>query len=198
MRITSHASCGPIVHICADGTVHISRMEYRKNGRVSLRHIMETGKNDQTVSGTLREGVLKEGAKDRENFHIDVLTTEPIHFQFVNDEKTPGGTQMKVVFPVSVPIEELRDISKLDDDNPDEEHGPIQLVEITQLIAETQGENGRYNTVPFHFEATLATLSWAAKDQKVLNKYYSFISQWQPHTLNDEERAAVVEYRTRW
>src|SRR3990167_3236042 len=104
MLITSHASCGPLVDIGLDGIVRFSCMEYTKNQFTSIRHINETSKNGQTVLETLREGLIKEGAKDRSHFQVEILTDEPVYIEFVADERHPGGTQIKVVFPVYAPL----------------------------------------------------------------------------------------------
>lgn len=194
MVIGSHASCGPIVDINPDGSVRVSRMLYTKNGVQSVRHIMETGKNGDSIEETLKEGLFKEGAKDRSNFAIDILESSPIHFDFVPDEKRPGMVQMKVAIPVFVRADQLRDFEVRDDDDPNESHGPLAMVEAGALLR----ADGRWMP-PFHRNTTLAVLAWASKkDRKVYERYDNYILSWRPKILTEEERHAVNIYTAKW
>ena len=192
MLITSHASCAPIVEICLDGTVRFNCMEYTKNQFTSIRHINETGKNSQTVLETLQEGLLKEGAKDRTRFHVKVLTAAPVHIEFVVDERHPGGTQIKTVFPVYAPQDELRDYAKVDDDNPEEIHGPLKSYEVMRLL----GLGPRH--ILFHHNATKACLAWMAKDRRVFERYTDFAMSWRREELSAEQLRAIAAYPGRW
>ena len=192
MRITSHAVCAPIVKIQPDGTLRLSRMEYtNREGFTTVRHIMETGKNGQTVIETLKEGVFKEGTLDPKNFRFNILTELPIYIDFVSDERNIGGTQMKVVFPISVEDESLlRSVERPDDDNPAEIHGPVTLVEASALIQETER-----HTIPFHFRATRAAIHWAGIiDKNVLDRYYRLVTDWVPRELTTEQLVGIEEY----
>ncbi|KKS78615.1 MAG: hypothetical protein UV53_C0030G0003 [Candidatus Azambacteria bacterium GW2011_GWE1_42_9] len=193
MKITSQSTCGTIVHIEDNGRIQIARMTYEKKGRTSIRHIMESGKNGQTILQTLTEGVLKEGAKDRMDFPMSLLSLEPILIEFSNDEKNPGGIHIKTAFPVFVSEDKLRDVEAKDGDNHDELHGPITMVDINDLLYETEGK-----TVPFHYRVTRSVLVWAATNPKVLDHYYSLIASWIPTSLTDEQRAAIEAYPGKW
>lgn len=193
MHISSHASCGVIVVVEANGTLRLSRMEYTKRGHTSIRHIMETGKNGQTVMDTLREGVLREGANDRGNFSMKILSTDPVHIDFVPDERNKGGTQIKVAFPVFVPEEQLRNIEARDDDDLDELHGPITLVEASNLVRETEGK-----TVKFHYGATRGAIVWAASNRNVFDRYQRLVTTWNPPELTKEQQEAIMSYHGKW
>ena len=190
MHITSHAVCGPIIRISDNGRLFVARMEYTIYGRTSVRHIMETGKNGETILRTLRNGVLKEGAKDESKFAIDVLSHNPIHVELGADQKHPGGMHAKFVFPVSV-TGELRDFVAQDEDSVNEIHGPITMIDIEDLILETEGK-----TVPFHYRVTRAVLVWAAKrNLDVFNRYQDFvINSPKLAEFNDEVKEAIRAY----
>ncbi|MDO8471206.1 MAG: hypothetical protein Q7S49_01200 [bacterium] len=190
MYITSHASCGPIVDISVTGEVRIARMTYQKKGGFpTVRHIMESGKNGQSTLQTLRGGVLKEGAMDRNNFSMRLLS-EPILIEFGKDQKHPGGTHIKVVYPVFVPEEQLRDFEQEDDDDPDEIHGAITMVSAIDLIEETKG-----NTVPFHYRVTRSVLVWAAVEHpQVFSRYRDLVMSWSRPKLTNEQRVAIQAY----
>ena len=192
MLITSHASCAPIVDIRPDGTVRFSCIEYTKDRFTSIRHINETGKNGQTVLETLREGLLKEGAKDRTKFHVEILTATPIHIEFVADERHPGGAQIKTVFPVYASQDQLRDYAKVDDDNPEEIHGPLKSYEVMHLL-----DLGRRHIL-YHHNATRACLAWAVRDKKVFERYTDFAMGWRREELTEEQKRAIVAYPGRW
>lgn len=194
MRLTSHATCAPIVDVRPGGILFLSRMEYTYGNSSSIRHIMETGKAGQTVWDTLHEGVLKEGAKDRSNFQATVLTKSPILVDFVVDERNKGGTQLKVAFPVSVPENQLRDYVIPDDDNHGETHGPITLVEVSLLIRETER-----NTVPFHYRTTRAALNWIASlNEEVAQNYKGLVAPWNPPVLTPLQALAINDYPFKW
>jgi hypothetical protein len=193
MEITSHASCAPIPEINPDGSVRFACMEYIKKGRRSFRHIMETGKNRQSILETLKEGVLKEGAKDRSEFEMHMLSDEPIHFEFVQDEKRPGGHQIKVAFPVWVRPEHLRNFEVKDDDDLDEIHGPFKMYEFTELARLER------QMIPFHFRVARSALVWAAtREKKVLERYYDHIVGWPRTILIGEQKEALSKYSGRW
>lgn len=190
MHITSHAACGPIIRIYDNGRLLVARMEYTRRGRTSVRHIMESGKNGETILETLKNGVLKEGAKDRNKFSMNVLSPKPIHIEFGPDQDNPGGTHLKPVFPVSV-IGELRDFVAQDDDSVDETHGPITMVDIEDLILETEGR-----TIPFHYRVTRKLLLWVARqNSEVFHRYHDFVVNSSPSVgLDDKVRKAIKSY----
>lgn len=193
LRITSHASCGPIVNInVKTGEVWLGRMTYQKGQDYpSVRHIMESGKDGQSVLQTLRGGVLKEGAADRKKFSITLLSMDPVLVKFGKDQNHPGGTHIKVVYPVSVPEVQLRDFEAEDDDDHDEIHSAITMVSAEDMVEET----GQGRTVPFHFAATMAVLVWAAAEHpKVRSRYANLLAGWVKPDLTDEQKAALEVY----
>ncbi len=193
MLITSHASCGPIVDInVKTGEVRIARMTYKKgHDYPSVRHIMESGKMGQSVLQTLRGGVLKEGAADRKKFSITLLSMDPILVKFGHDQRSPGGTHIKVVYPVFVPEEQLRDIEAEDDDDHDEIHSAITMISAEDLIEETA--EGR--TVPFHFQATMAVMVWVATEHPMVRPRYSnLLTNWSRPEMTAEQKVALEAY----
>ena len=192
MRITSHAACAPIVEIGSDGSVRFNCMKYTKNKYTTVRHINETCKNGQTVLETLREGLLKEGAKDRTHFEYKVLTLSPIYIEFVADERVLGGTQIKTVFPVYADQEQLRDYASVDDDNVEEIHGPLKSYEAKDLL------NMGPRHILFHRHATKACLAWAAREKKVFERYEDIAMSWRREALSLEQMEAIAAYPGRW
>lgn len=155
---------------------------------------METGKNGQSVIETLKEGLFKEGAKDRANFAIDILEEDPILFDLVPDEKCVGGLQMKVVIPVFIRADQLRDFEVADDDDPNETHGPLSMIDAGDLLR-YEGLNMPF----FHRQATLAVLAWSVKkDIKIYNRYDRFIHNWIPIEHTQEELEAKATYLKKW
>lgn len=196
MIISSHAVCAPIVQVAEDGVIRIARMTYQieSEGRVSIRHVMEGGKNGQSVLETLRDGVFREARDpDSKFFMMKMLLPEPILIEFLNDEYSYGNYHLKVVFPVSVPEWLLRKVEMRDHDDPDEIHGPISMVSLDDWMREAK------STVPFHVRVTKAVLTWASvANPKVLYRYYEFIRGWKPKELTDEQKAAIAAYPKRW
>lgn len=202
ITITSDSVCVPVVHVREDGQMLIGRMPYTKmrGGRPSttIRHIMETGKNGYTISETLVEGLRLEGAKHQGRFDFRQLTDRPIHIELVPDQDHPGGWHLKTVWPVFVPEDQLRDYEKPDDDDPDEAHGPIDMLFIRQLIELTDRK-----TVPFHFRATLAVVRWAAGENlNVFERYEDLLiradRELYPFRLTPEQEQAIAFYPRSW
>ncbi|MBI2673701.1 MAG: hypothetical protein HYX23_00250 [Candidatus Zambryskibacteria bacterium] len=197
MEITSHSVSTPIVKIDGkSGLLEIARMTYliESEGKTSIRHITEGGKNGQSILETLLNGVFSE-ARGGRVFAMKILSPTPILVRCGPDEYHPGGIHLKVAFPVYVPEQCLRTFETVDRDDPDEVLGPLKMVTAEDWLCEIE-EKG---TVPFHLLATKAVLTWAAVDNpKVCERYFDIIRGWKPKELTDEQRAAVAAYPKRW
>lgn len=194
MKITSHAVCAPIVEINPDGSIRIARMTYQieSEGRVSIRHVMEGGKNGQSVLETLREALFEE-ARGGRIFPIKMLSSEPVLIECTDDEYNYGGIHLKVAFPAFIPPQYLRAVEAVDKDDSDEVHGPITMVSVEDWMDEAR------RTVPFHIRVTKAVLVWAAAaNPKVLERYYDVIRGFEKRELTDEQKAAIAAYPKRW
>lgn len=188
MKITSHAVCVVNVNVREDGVVFMDRMWYTKRGR-SVRHVMETGEEGETVEHTLYVGTLHEMAADASNFRYHLLAPVPVLVEFGPDEKRPGGTHMKVTFAVTCEGK-LRDFDRPDGD---EILGPVTMVEVSDLLRETEGK-----TVPFHVRSTKAALVTVAGNKKVFDRYRKIILAYNQPELSDEQKTAVEAYPYKW
>lgn len=195
MVITSHAVCAPIVKINPDGSIRIARMTYTDSeGRTSIRHIMESGKNGQSVKKTFYDGVFSEGRDPSSKvFVMKALSLEPVLIELLPDEYHYGDLHLKVAFPVDVPEQYLRRVEAVDQDDPDESHGPIKMVSVEDWLREASG------TVPFHVRVTKAVLIWAATtNPRVLDRYYDVIRGFRKRELTDEQKNALAVYPKGW
>ena len=193
MLITSHAVCAPIVDVREDGVIRIARMTYTDSeGRISIRHIMESGKNGQSVPQTLYDALFDEARGDK-IFPVKILSSEPILTEFIDEEYHYGGTHLKVAFPAYVPEQYLRAVEAVDKDDPDETHGPIKMVAIEDWMREARG------TVPFHIRVTRAVLVWAATNPRVCERYYGTIRYLRGfEELTDDQKNAIATYTKKW
>ncbi|MBX4195646.1 hypothetical protein KW796_01665 [Candidatus Parcubacteria bacterium] len=189
MRITSHAVGMVIVEVEQDGMVKCDRMSYAKGGRTSIRHLMETGEVGETVLKTLETGLPHEAARDAVNFSFELLSKKPILIEFGSDQNHQGGTHMKVFFAVRVKGD-LRDFDLMDGD---ERLGPVTMVEIEELVRETDGK-----TVPVHVRATKAALASVAGNRAVFDRYMDLITKWRSVDLTPEQQAAIDAYPGKW
>ncbi len=180
--IISFAVCAVIVDVRPDGTVFVDRMIYTKEGRSSVRHLMETGEKGESVMDTLATGLTHEAARNAADFSFKLLSPDPIHYALGPDDKDPNGQHLKICYAVKAKGD-LRNFN-LPDGN--ETLGPITMVEIKKLIEETEGR-----TVPFHVQASKAVLQALAMNKSVFDRYQREIVIWEARTLSSAHDVEV-------
>lgn len=188
MYISSHA-VGVVLAEIRNGQLFLTNMEYTKHGRSSIRHIMETGEDGETIMDTLL-GSRHEAAMSEDDFDYELVSKKPILISFGSCQKDPRGTHLKVFF-LARPKGALRNFPIVDGD---ETLGRVDLLaEAGEIMKKTEGK-----TVKIHYDATVAAVVAYATEPTVFKQFENLILKHRPAELSNEQAAAIAAYPGKW
>lgn len=135
--ITSHAVHMVIPRFRENGIVEIAMMPYTKGygtrkAFTTLRLPTETRKNGETVTDTALRGIFSEVAKSKGDFKVDVWG--PAYAELTDDQDDRESSHLKVAVVMQHLSGDLRDTGGRDEDDADEYHGPMEWVEVRDIL----------------------------------------------------------------
>jgi ADP-ribose pyrophosphatase YjhB (NUDIX family) len=182
----------------ATSAVKVAVMSYTKGigsrSFTTIRLPTETGLAGESVWSTAIRGTKEEAGKD-ESFVFDL--EGHVHAEFFDDEHDPEGSHIKIAMSGTVREGELRDFPKVDDGDPDEFHGPLQWVDIGELLR-NKGVDG-LKLIHAHGASLCAFLHHLAnmggeKSKNIAYMYYPVMEAYPFGKLSRERRADLDDY----
>lgn len=161
-----------------------------RKARTNTRIPVETKESDETIQKALWRGMMDEVAKDKTRFEFEI---GPWFFaELLPDEEIPDALHLKIAYEVVRWNGRLRDFAQLDTQDRDEYHGPIEIVEVDELLT----NSGNRQQLLYSHGKTIASYvrRQANMSEEIAWVYRDVLGLYPSDELNEEEVQAIEDY----
>lgn len=198
--IGSHAVHIVIPHLHENGKVEIAVMDYTKGhgtpkAYTTLRLPTESQRNGEGLMVTALRGVREETAMDPNRFEVQVWGVA--YAEFFPDQNDSESSHLKAAVVMRHVSGELRNFQKVDQDDLDELHGPMQWVEVNEILDRARRRReGKLPLIASHGAAICGFLQILARREPAIAKnYYNFLYSYRgPGLTSQKERDELERY----
>jgi len=202
--IASHADQIIIPRISGDGKVEIAMMPYTKdrgtkNAYITLRLPTESRRNGESLMATAIRGVREEAAKDPSDFDIEVWGM--CYAEFFQDEQDPEGAHVKAAIVIQHVCNQkvcthLRDFPKVDQDDADEFHDPMEWLEVNEILnALRRRREGKLKLLYSHGVSICAFLRMLSTRLPEVEMYYhNYLEEYKGVRLTPQQHTELERY----
>lgn len=158
----------------------------------TIRLPTETGKEDETILGTALRGVFEEAAQNSNDFVVEPWGTA--YASFGDDQNDVTKSHVKIAMIMEHKYGNLRYLPKVDDDDADELHGPVEWIEIRKLLTEKIHGHKLLHSHGTSICGFLRVLANSPSMKNVALQYYNVLELYKGRGMTAEEREALMEY----
>ncbi len=185
----------------SDGTILLAIMPYTKHygsprAYTTLRLPAETGKHGESVSQTAYRGAEEEVAKDKMKFEVEIRSMASATLD--SDQKNSGAYHAKISVVMEIKKGEIRNFSKIDKDDPDEFHGPLEWVEVSTLLNDKHPSG--LKLISSHRTSIMAFMRAVTGKPEMKSsalKYRDLLNSFQPQERLTQEEVDAVNTLTK-